>query len=249
MRALASLNRAARAGSADHARALASLAGRGRRCAVALYEASRGLPTGWGGDRAAARALGLLGARVSGGNGGIFAPAIRRLPQVFDWLRQLSCSEPARRAVKPLDHGEASNLAFEEGVEELGIVAEGHAAVRLAIRAEHVGVGEDAGATIHPAAIDGVEADGANAVKHSLAQSEVVEIRRRCPVHPHVHVARIVHEAAEAGMGLEAAAPRQVHGTRRDVVDRGAAVILDRDVIARWASPKLPPAGHSLRPL
>src|SRR5260370_17283262 len=101
MRALASLNRAARAGSADQARIARNLAGRARRCAVALHEVSRGLPTGWGGDRAAARALGLLGARVSGGNGGIFAHAIRRLPQLFASLRQFSSRDPPPRPPKP----------------------------------------------------------------------------------------------------------------------------------------------------
>ena len=38
----------------------------------------------------------------------------------------------------------------------------------------------------------------------------------------------IAHLVAEAGMGLQPAAARQVDGTRRDVVDRGAAVVLDR---------------------
>src|SRR5262249_21228063 len=104
--------------------------------------------------------------------GGVLAPAIRRLKHVFDLLRQLSRGEPEGRAVETLDHGDARNFASEVSVQELGIVAERDASVRLAVRAQHVGVGEDAVAAVHPAAVDGIEADGANAMKQSLAQSE-----------------------------------------------------------------------------
>src|SRR5262245_28444062 len=70
-------------------------------------------------------------------------------------------------------------------------------------------------------------------MKQSLAQSEIVDVRRRCPLHPHVHMARIVHEVAKARMGLQPAATRQVHSTRRDIVDRRAAVVLEwRDLLA-----------------
>jgi hypothetical protein len=41
-------------------------------------------------------------------------------------------------------------------------------------------------------------------------------------------MARIVHEIAKARMGLQPAATRQVHSTRRDIVDRCAAVVLER---------------------
>src|SRR5947208_5432861 len=172
----------------------------------------RRLPPGRGGDRDAAGGLDILEPGVSGRDRGIVAPAIHRLQEIFDGLRQLSCSEPAGRAVKALDHGEASDLASEEGIQELRIIAKGYAAVRLAIRAQHVGVGEDAGATMHPVVVHGIEADGANAMKHSLAQSESVEIWRRCPVHPHVHVARIVYEASETGMGHEPLYSRPADG-------------------------------------
>jgi hypothetical protein len=46
--------------------------------------------------------------------GGILAVAIRRFQQVFDGVRQLSGGEPAGRAFKTLDHGEAgADLAVE----------------------------------------------------------------------------------------------------------------------------------------
>ena len=44
---------------------------------------------------------------------------------------------------------------------------------------------------------------------------------------------RIVHIGAEAGMRLEAPAAGKINGTRADVVDRGAAVIFDCNLLAR----------------
>src|SRR5437867_6632714 len=71
-------------------------------------------------------------------------------------------------------------------------------------------------------------------MKYSLAQSEIVTIRRRWPPHLLVHMAGMVHEAAKAGMGLQPAAARQIDGMCRDVVDRGAAVVeRQRDFLAR----------------
>src|SRR5262249_39903956 len=70
-------------------------------------------------------------------------------------------------------------------------------------------------------------------MKQLLAQRERVDVRRRWPPHPHVHMARIVHEVAKAGMGFQPATIRQVHSTRRDVVDRCAAISLKlRDLLA-----------------
>jgi hypothetical protein len=95
-------------------------------------------------------------------------------------------------------------------------------------------VGKDAGAPVHFAVVNGVETDDSNPMKQFLAQSELVDIRRRCPLHPHVHMARIVHEVAKAGMGLQPAATRQVHSTRRDVVDCGVAIFLKRRDLLAW---------------
>src|SRR5262249_1705440 len=71
-------------------------------------------------------------------------------------------------------------------------------------------------------------------MKQSLAQGEIIDVRRRCPLHPHVHMARIVHEIAKARMGLQPAAARQVHSTRRDIVDRCAAIFLQRRDLLAW---------------
>ena len=43
-----------------------------------------------------------------------------------------------------------------------------------------------------------------------------------------MHVARIVHGLAKAGMCLKPAAGRQVHRMRRNIIDRDAAVVLRR---------------------
>src|SRR5262245_56602408 len=71
-------------------------------------------------------------------------------------------------------------------------------------------------------------------MKQTLAQREIIDVRRRCPLHPHVHMARIVHEIAKARMGLQPAATRQVHSTRRDIVDRCAAIFLKRRDLLAW---------------
>src|SRR5262245_51022384 len=86
---------------------------------------------------------------------------------------------------------------------------------------------KDAVAPVHSAVVDRIEANGANPVKQSLAHREMVQTRRRWSAHPQMHVARIVHEAAESGVRLQPAAAWQVNGTRRDIVDRSATVVLD----------------------
>src|SRR5262245_20979436 len=47
-------------------------------------------------------------------------------------------------------------------------------------------------------------------------------------------MARTVHEVAKARMGLQPAATRQVHDPRRDVVDRCAAIFLNRRHLPAW---------------
>ena len=61
---------------------------------------------------------------------------------------------------------------------------------------------KNAGAPVHLALVDRVEANGADPMKQSLAQGDIVYIRRRRPAHPHMDMTRIVHEVAKAGMGL-----------------------------------------------
>ena len=75
------------------------------------------------------------GMSVSGSlGGGILADAIGWVEKASDGVRQ-----PSRgglgpgRVFKTLDNDEAGDLAFKEGVQELGIVAKGHASVRLSL--------------------------------------------------------------------------------------------------------------------
>jgi hypothetical protein len=120
---------------------------------------------GWSGRAPTPPAISWPGAKRTSvtASGGVLAAAVGRPQEVLDGARELSGVEPAGRAVQPLDHGEPGDFTPEVSVEKLFVVLEGHAGVRLAIGAQHVGVGENAGAAVHPAVVDRVEADGANA--------------------------------------------------------------------------------------
>ena len=85
----------------------------------------------------------------------------------------------------------------------------------------------------------GMQAQRLDAVEQRLARHEIVDVRRRRAVHPHVHVARIVHLRAEPGMRLELGAVRQVNGARRDVVDRGQPVVRRQLAGRELAAPSL----------
>src|SRR6185503_10071808 len=80
-------------------------------------------------------------------------------------------------------------------------------------------------AAIHLGAVARNEPDGANTVEEVLAQPEVINVWWSRPGGPQMHGARIVHVAAQAGMGLKPASVWQIHGARCDVVNRGAAGI------------------------
>jgi hypothetical protein len=97
-----------------------------------------------------------------------------------------------------LDYNKAVDFAAQDGVEESGIVTEGHASIRLAAGTEHVRMGKHPIATKHVAAADRNQTDGANAVKKLLAQREVIDIRWRWPPILLAHIPRIVEVAAEA---------------------------------------------------
>src|SRR6516225_6353509 len=60
-----------------------------------------------------------------------------------------------------------------------------------------------------------------------------------------MHMPWVVHEASEAGMGLQPAAARQIHGMRRDVVDCGAAVVAgERHLFAPLSFGSMRPQYH-----
>ena len=121
------------------------------------------------------------------------------------------------------DH-EAVDVPMQEGLEELRIVLEGHAAKRLAGGAEHVGVGENAVAPEHLSVIDRIEANGLNAVKRLLAQHQIVDVRWRGAAIFLVDKARIVESLTQSRMRFELEPVGQIDRVRFDVVDCGAAV-------------------------
>src|ERR1700686_2742129 len=98
----------------------------------------------------------------------------------FDGLRKPKPSQGcfgAGHGRKVLDDNKAVDFAAQDGVEEGGIVTEGHASIRLAVGTEHVRMCKHPFATKHIAAADRNKTDGANAVKRLLAQREVIDIR------------------------------------------------------------------------
>src|SRR5262252_7260264 len=134
----------------------------------------------------------------------------------------------ARRGRKLLDDYKAVDPSLQVGVEEGRVVAEGYASVRLAVGTEHVGMCKQPITAEHFAVADWNKADGTNAVERLLAHHEFVGIRRRGPLPLQVDVASIVHVVAEARMRFQPASVRQVDRTRSNVIDRGAAIIVDR---------------------
>src|SRR5215472_1072021 len=134
----------------------------------------------------------------------------------------------ARRGRKLLDDHKAVDLSLQVGVEEGRVVAEGHASVRLAVGTEHVGMCKQPITAEHFAVADWNKADGTNAVERLLAHHEFVGIRRRGPLPLQVDVASIVHVVAEARMRFQPASVRQVDRTRSNIIDRRAAIIVDR---------------------
>jgi hypothetical protein len=72
----------------------------------------------------------------------------------------------APRCVAKLRHDDkAVNVAAQEGLQELGIIPEGHASIRLAVWTQHVSMRQHAFASEHFTVVDRIEADGANAVE------------------------------------------------------------------------------------
>src|SRR5579883_3259777 len=124
------------------------------------------------------------------------------------------------RFVESLDHHEAVELAAAEGGEECVIILERQAAVRLAVRPEHVGMRQNAVAAVHLGIVRRIETDRVDAMEASLAHGEVVDARRCRTEVAQVDGAEVVHVLAEAGMRLEAPPAREIDRVPGDVVDR-----------------------------
>jgi hypothetical protein len=79
-------------------------------------------------------------------------------------------------------------ICLQKGI----VVSEGHASVRIAVRAEHVSVCQKACPSIHVAAPDGDEAQRLDSVEKLLPRLKLIDIRRRGPAHSFVNVTWIV---------------------------------------------------------
>src|ERR1700687_588541 len=121
------------------------------------------------------------------------------------------------------DDNNAVDFTLQESVQEHGIVAEGYASIRLSVGTEHVRMCEHPIATKHVAAADRCETKGTNAVKTLLAQREVIDIRGRWSATLCVHITRIVHVAAQAGMRFQPAAVGQIYRVCGNGIARRAA--------------------------
>ena len=77
-----------------------------------------------------------------------------------------------------------------------------------------------------------------------LAHHEFVGVRRRGPLPLQVHIASIIHVAAKARMRFQPASIRQVDRTRSDIIDRGAAIMVDRKPVK--SNPSMPPQSQSV---
>ncbi len=149
-----------------------------------------------------------------------FDPRRRQLPLRAMRVRPLPSATLGSASWRAAHDHEALDLAAQEGLKEPVVVAERHAAVRIAARTQHVGVRQQADAAVDRlAAADRREPDRPHAVEQLLALGQIVGAGRRRPAHPHVDEAGIVQALAEAGMRLQALAIRQRHGPGGDVVD------------------------------
>ena len=100
------------------------------------------------------------------------------------------------RSPKIRHNDKAVDVAPQIGVQELLIILEGHASIRLAVRATHVGMRKHTSSTEHLVVVDRIKANGPNAVERLRSQCKVIDIRRCRTAHPEVDIARIVQLVA-----------------------------------------------------
>src|SRR5438445_9291711 len=112
----------------------------------------------------------------------LIAPiAIDALPEPRRPTRALPAS------IELADDGKAPDALVLVGIEEGVIIPERHAAVGLTGAAEHVGMREQAVAAKNLVlAADRIEPQRRHAVEQRLARREIVDVRRRHALHPHM---------------------------------------------------------------
>ena len=123
------------------------------------------------------------------------------------------------------DNCEALDPSALEGAQEDVVVLERHAAVGIAVRTQHVGMRQQPNAIEGKPSADRVQTQSLNPMKDRFAQRELINAGRRRAVIALVHETGIVDPIAKARMGFQTHTVRQIHGMRRDVVDRGRLVV------------------------
>ena len=73
---------------------------------------------------------------------------------------------------------------------------------------------------MHLVLVDGNEADRANSVEKLFAQHETINVRRSGAAILQADVARVILDPAQTGMRFQLFSVGQVHGVRRNIVDR-----------------------------
>ena len=109
---------------------------------------------------------------------------------------------------------------------------------------------KDAVAIEHVPIAHGREANRLHAMEQRFPKLQRVGVRRRRAAVFLVHVTGIVHQTAQAGMGFEPLAARQVNGLGRDVVNRRSSLLLrlDAEVLNRSERRQPWPGQWQLRP-
>src|SRR3954447_3733235 len=105
--------------------------------------------------------------------------------------------------ILPGDHGEALHGAVPECLKEGIVVLEDNAAVRVASRPKHIGVGEKTVTAEGLVSVDRRQAQRLHAVKDALAKPQVIDAGWRRPAHSDVDVLGIIQELAQTRMGFE----------------------------------------------
>src|SRR5450755_3959930 len=123
---------------------------------------------------------------------------------------------------------EALDLTAVKGFQKFLVVLDRHAAVRSAVRPEHMAVREQPGPPDRTVAINGKHTERLDGVKQSLPRFQVIDIWWRRSNISLAHVCRIVHQTTQSRMRLELQPVWHVDGARRDVIDGGEIVIAKR---------------------
>jgi hypothetical protein len=117
---------------------------------------------------------------------------------------------------------------------------ERHTSVGIAVRAQHIAMGEKTDPTKNAPA-DRIEAQGLHAVERRLPQSKLIEMGWRRSAIDLVHVLRVIQSVAEARMRFQSCAVGQIDRVGAKIIDRGKVIVVSRwtGCVASYARQKL----------